>query len=148
MPYATASTPPVSLHYQLLHMDHLHGSNHINCEQKNKSEIKKTKQYPVNTIVLQTPAQIISKNTMHFSIFICTDVNIQMITIHLRISVIIYHICTNTNNRIIVNHLHCKNHPKRLPRVTPLCLQSCTTIHTKIHLYALVHKIPPRNPTI
>ena len=129
-------------------MDQFHRSTHINCEQKKKSGIKNTKQYPVNTIVLQTPAQIRSKNTMHFSMFICTDVNIQMITIPLSISVPIYFICTNTNNWIIVNHPHCKNHPKILPHVTPLCLQSCTTIHTKIHLYAIVHKIPPRKPTI
>ena len=129
-------------------MDQFHRSTHINCDQKKKSEIKNTKKYPVNTIVLQKPAHIRSKNTMHFSMFICTDVNIQMITIPLNISVPIYFICTNTNNRIIANHLHCKNHPKVLPHVTPLCLQSCTTIHTEIHLYALVHKIPPRYPTM
>ena len=41
-----------------------------------------------------------------------------------------------------------KHHPKILPLVTPLCPQSHTTIHTKIHPYALVHKIPPRNPDI
>ena len=122
------------------------GSNQLLA--KNKSEIKNTKQYPVNTIILQTSVQIRSKNTMHFIMFICTDVNIQMITIHPHISILISLICTNTNNRIIVNHPHCKNHPKGLPRVTPLCLQSCTTIHTKIHIYALVHKIPPIKPTI
>ena len=72
--------------------------------------------------------------------FICTDVNIQMITIHLHIYVLISLICTNTNNRIIVNHPHCKNHPKSLPYVNPVCLQSHTTIHINIHPYALVHK--------
>ena len=37
---------------------------------------------------------------------------------------------------------------KSLPHVTPLCLQSQTTIHTKIHACALVHKSPPRKPAI
>ena len=54
--------PPLgALHYQTLCQDQFHGSTHINCEQKNKSEIKNTKQYPVNTIVLQNPEQIRSK---------------------------------------------------------------------------------------
>ena len=35
--------PPVSLHYQQLCLCHFHEPNHINYEQKNKSEIKKTK---------------------------------------------------------------------------------------------------------
>ena len=34
--------PPGSLHYQLLRLGQLHGSSHINCEQKKKGEVKKT----------------------------------------------------------------------------------------------------------
>ena len=74
------------------------------------------------------------------------DVNTQMITIHPRISVLIYFIYTNMNNRIIVNHPRCKHHPKIPTRVTPLYIQSFTTIHKKIHPYALVHKSLPRQP--
>ena len=37
-----------------------------------------------------------------FSIFICTDFNIQIITIHLHLYELISFICTNTNNWIIV----------------------------------------------
>ena len=49
-----------------------------------------------------------------------------------------YFICTNTNNWIIANRLRCKHHTKSPLCVTPLCLQSCTTIHTKIHPYVPV----------
>ena len=66
-----------------------------------------------------------------------------MITIYPSLSVLIYFICTNTNNRIIVNNPRCKHHLKSLHHVTPLYLQSRTTVHTKIHPKVLVHKIPP-----
>ena len=35
--------PLVSLHYHKLRMGHFHEPTHINCEQKKKSDIKKTK---------------------------------------------------------------------------------------------------------
>ena len=35
--------PPGSLHYQQLRLGKFHEPNHINCEQKKKIEIKKTK---------------------------------------------------------------------------------------------------------
>ena len=74
--------------------------------------------------------------------------NIQTIKNHLHISVITSFIYTNTNNQLITTILWFKHHPKILPHVTQLCLKSRTTINTKIHPYALVHKIPPRNPAI
>ena len=46
---------------------------------------------------------------------------------------------------ISVHQPHCKNHQKIPPHVT---LLRCTTLHKKIHLYSLVHKIPPRNPAM
>ena len=76
------------------------------------------------------------------------DVNIQMIKIHLHVYVLISFIFTNTNNRVIVNHLGCKHRQKIPPHVTPLCLQSRTTIHTNIHPYALVHTTLPIKPII
>ena len=70
--------------------------------------------------------------------------NIQIITIHPGLSILIHFICTNTNNCIIKNHHHCKHHPKKPPHVNPFYLQSRTTIHTRIHMYALLIKIPPK----
>ena len=37
--------PPGSLHYQQLCLGQFHEPNHINCDQKKKSDIKKTKIY-------------------------------------------------------------------------------------------------------
>ena len=74
--------------------------------------------------------------------------NIQMITIHPRIYLLISFIHTNTDNWITTNHPRCKHHPKSPPQVTSLCLQSRTTIHAKIHPYTLVHKSLPRKPAI
>ena len=103
----------------------------------------KRQKYPMHIIVLRNPAYIRSKNTAHFCIFICTDTNIQMITIHPCLSLLIYFICTNINNWIMANHPFYKHHLKSPPHVTPFCIQSRTTIHTEIHLHALVHKILP-----
>ena len=80
--------PPGSLHYQQLCLGHFHEKNHINFEQKKKSEIKKTKNL-VHTIVLQKTAQIISKKLRNYIIFIFTDANTQMIKNHPRIYVLI-----------------------------------------------------------
>ena len=49
------------------------------------------------------------------------------------------------NDGISVYHPHFKNYQKRPPHVT---LPRRTTLHKKIHLYALVHKTPPRKPAI
>ena len=46
---------------------------------------------------------------------------------------------------ISVHHPHCKHHQKSLPRVTP---PRRTTLHTKIRLYAPVHKSLPIKPAI
>ena len=71
-----------------------------------------------------------------------------MITIHPCFSLLIYFICTNINNWIMANHPFYKHHLKSPPHVTPFCIQSNTTIYTKIQPYALVHKIPTRKPDI
>ena len=105
----------------------------------------KIKQYPVHVIVLRKPAQIRSKKTAQsyylylygheYSIdynspaYFCT--NIIYLYVH--------------NYRISVHHPCCKHHQKIPHHVTPL---HHTTLHIKIHLYTLVHKIPPRNPAI
>ena len=96
----------------------------------------------------ETPRISDLKRPRIFGIFIYTNVNIQMVTIHPRVSIIISFIFTNRNKWVIVNHPRCKHHPKILPHVTLICQQSHTTMHNKIHPYALVHKRSPIKPAI
>ena len=90
--------PSVSLHYQLLCLGKFHGTTHINYEQKKKSNIK-----DINIQFTQSYYDIPRRSDLKipriFSIFISRDVNIQLITIHPRISLLISFICTNTNTR-------------------------------------------------
>ena len=115
---------------------------------RRKVRLKRQK-YPMHSVLLQNSAQIISKKTVHFCVSsFCTDVNIQMITIHPLISVLTSFIFTNKNNRIIANHPRCKHHTKISPHINLVYLHSCTTIHMKIHLYVPVQKTLPRNPAL
>ena len=136
--------PPGSLHYQKIILGQFHDLTHINCEQKNKSEIKRRK-YPVHTIVLQKPAQIISKKAVQF----------YYIYLYGREYSYDYksptYFCLNIlylykhKYRISVHHTRCKNHQKIPPYVTLPCHN---TLHIRIHTYVLVHKTPPIKPTV
>ena len=135
---------PGSLHNQKLCISQFHEPNHINCEQKKKSEIKKTKILSARNRTTKDHAnQIWKHRAIILSLFVRT-----WILRGLKISQVF---CTNIiylyehNYCISVHHPRCKNHHK-----TPLNVTSPirTTLHTKIHMYTLVHKILPRNPAI
>ena len=112
---------------------------------KRRKVISKRQKYPVHAIVLRKPAQIRSKNTTQFySLYLywleysddCKSPayfrpNILYLYVH--------------DYRISVHHPRCKYRQKSPPHVTPL---RCTTLHTKIQMYALVHKSLPRKPII
>ena len=102
-------------------------------------EIKKTKRS--NARPHRSDLKI-PRNSM---IFIFMDVNTQMITNHPHISFLIPYICTDTINLYQCITWNEKNHQKIPLHVT---LLRHTTLHMKIHLYALAHKSPPRNPAI
>ena len=102
--------------------------------------------YPVHAIVLQNPAQIRSKKTAHFLHIYWykreySDDHISPMYFYTNTFNF-----TNKNNRIIVHQPRCKHHSKIPPHVPLLCIQSHTTIHTKIHPYALLHKVLQESP--
>ena len=143
-----------SASYSILPQDHFIISNFVSASfmiQLTSIVIKRIKvrskgrKYPVHEIVLQNPAQIRSRNTTQFyylylyrreySDYYKSPVHFRPNTLYLY----------GHYYRISVHHLRCKHHPKIPPHVTPI---RHSTLHTKIHLYALVHKILPRKPAI
>ena len=96
---------PVSEHYKLLFLYQLYGTSYINCDQNKISEVR-MKISNARNCTTKPCANQIKKDHVFFVSFICTDINIQIITNHPHISVIISFICTYTNNRIISNKLH------------------------------------------
>ena len=132
------------LHYQKLCLSQFHEPNHINCDKNKKIEIKRQK-YPVHAIVLRKPAQIRSKNTAQFYylyLYGCEYSDDYKSPAYFCPNILYLY---GHNCRISVHHPRCKHHQKIPPHVTPLY---CTTLHTKIHLYVLVYKILPINPSI
>ena len=82
--------PLVSVNYQLLHLYQFQVPSHINNDQKKKTKIKMTKTPNAHNITTK-PAQLISKKTTHFLVcYIYMDMNIQMITNHPRLSILIF----------------------------------------------------------
>ena len=101
--------------------------------------------YTVHTIVLQNPVHIRSKNNAKFYYLYLygreySDCCKSPTYFHSNLLYLYKH-----KYRISVHHPRYKHHQKISPRVTPPC---CTILHTKIHIYALVHKILPRKPDI
>ena len=105
----------------------------------------KRQKYPVHAIVLRKPAHIISKNNAQFYSFYlygCEYSDDYKSPAYFCPNILYLY---GHNCRISVHHPRCKHHQKIPPHVTPLY---CTTLHTKIHLYVLVYKILPINPSI
>ena len=112
---------------------------------KRRKVRSKIRKYPVHVIVIQKPAQIRYKKTAQlYYIYLYgreySDDYKSPAYFRTNILYLYKH-----EYRISVYQPHCKHNHKSLPHVTPPCR---TTIHTKIHPYSLIHKIPPRKPAI
>ena len=83
------------------------------------------------------------KSPRNYSIFICTDVNIQMITNHPHISILISSICMNTNTGY-----QCITRAVNITRKSRLILLCSVVIHciqryTRMHQYIKYRKERP-----
>ena len=111
----------------------------------NKSEIKKDKNIQCTQSYYEIPRRSDLKIPCNYIIFICTDLYTQFIK---KLPTYFFPIVLYIDGhdyRLSVHNPRWKHHHKILTHVTPLCH---TTLHTKIHLYALVHKSLPRKPVI
>ena len=96
---------PVSEHYKLLFLYQLYGTSYINCDQNKISEVR-MKISNARNCTTKPCANQIKKDHVFFVSFICTDINIQMMTNHPHLSILISFIFMDTNNRMIANHTH------------------------------------------
>ena len=117
---------------------------------KKKSEIK-MKKFQCMQSYYETQRNSYLKRPHVLSIFYFTEMNIQIITNHLRLSFLISFICTNTNNYIIVNHprFSITEKSSKNPASCYSALSTVSYYYTyKINPYAHVHKSLTKNPAI
>ena len=102
---------------------------------KRRKARSKRRNYLEHTIVQQKTAQIRSKMTVqlnHLYLYGREYTDDKKSPAYFRPNILYLY---EHKYRISVHHPRCKNHHKRLPRVTIPC---CTTLHMNIHMYTLI----------
>ena len=132
--------PPGSEHKKILQLYQFYIPSHINNSQEKNNEenriMHSTKPVKISY------ARKTTMKTQHHSglkisripcIFICTDMNNQIITNNPRLSVIVSFICAHTNNWMIKNHLSLSENDKHIIRKARL--MSLSSVYIPIQSY-------------